>query len=65
MLKISDNGIGMEPEARKKPKSFGLRGINERVLSLGGELDISSHPGAGTMLVARIPVCGIAAKEST
>jgi PAS domain S-box-containing protein len=65
LLKISDDGIGMEPEARKKPKSFGLRGINERVLSLGGELDISSHPGAGTMLVARIPVCGIAAKEST
>jgi two-component system, NarL family, sensor histidine kinase UhpB len=55
-LSVSDDGIGMEGGAQAKPGSFGLRGISERVLLLGGSVDITSTPGAGTGLVARIPL---------
>jgi signal transduction histidine kinase len=56
VLSVSDDGLGMDPNARAKPNSFGLRGISERVLLLGGQLSIVSEPGAGTKLVARIPL---------
>jgi PAS domain S-box-containing protein len=56
VLSVSDDGIGMAPNARAKPNSFGLRGIRERVLLLGGQLSIVSEPGAGTTIVARIPL---------
>jgi PAS domain S-box-containing protein len=56
VLSVRDDGVGMDSGARAKPRSFGLRGINERVLLLGGELSIDSRPGTGTTLVARIPL---------
>jgi signal transduction histidine kinase len=46
----------MEREARAKPRSFGLRGISERVLLLEGQLEVASAPGAGTTLRVRIPL---------
>jgi len=55
-LSVRDDGVGMDSGARAKPRSFGLRGISERVLLLGGSVDITSIPGAGTGLVARIPL---------
>jgi signal transduction histidine kinase len=56
LLTVRDDGIGLDPAARPKAKSFGLRGISERVLLLGGAVDISSGPHAGTQLVARVPL---------
>jgi PAS domain S-box-containing protein len=56
VLVISDDGVGMEREARAKPRSFGLRGISERVLLLEGQLEVASAPGAGTTLRVRIPL---------
>jgi PAS domain S-box-containing protein len=56
VLVVTDNGVGMAREARSKPRSFGLRGINERVLLLEGRLEIDSQPGAGTRLSVRIPL---------
>ena len=53
------------PVARPSPRSFGLRGIGERVMLLGGELEIASRPGAGTTLVARIPVARAGAGAET
>jgi PAS domain S-box-containing protein len=63
-LSVRDDGVGMEGGAREKPRSFGLRGISERVLLLGGSVDITSVPGAGTGLVARIPLGGRRGKEA-
>ncbi|TMQ09622.1 MAG: hypothetical protein E6J90_37600 [Deltaproteobacteria bacterium] len=34
----------------------GLRGMRERLAELGGELEVVSRPGAGTVLAARIPL---------
>lgn len=53
---IRDNGVGMFPGDRRKVRRFGLIGIQERVTMLGGELEIDSTPGQGTILQMRIPM---------
>ncbi|MDZ4201808.1 MAG: histidine kinase [Gallionella sp.] len=55
-LIVSDNGKGFENSARNKPRSFGLRGIQERVAHLGGEARIHSTPGGGTQIAVSIPL---------
>ena len=55
-LTVLDDGVGMDRSARPNPRSFGLRGIGERAMLLGGSAEIASRPGAGTTLVARIPL---------
>ncbi|MBB6342433.1 PAS domain S-box-containing protein [Pseudomonas fluvialis] len=47
-LRVSDDGRGFDPAAVHG--SFGLVGMRERVLMLGGTLSLDSHPGAGTTL---------------
>jgi PAS domain S-box-containing protein len=54
LLEIRDDGIGFDPSTRK-PMSFGLVGIRERVLMCGGTFDLASLPGAGTALRVSIP----------
>ena len=54
-LEVRDNGAGLEPGALGKPSSFGVRGMMERVRSLGGWLDISGPPGRGTTVMLSIP----------
>jgi signal transduction histidine kinase len=55
-MAIKDNGIGIFPADRRKVRRFGLVGIQERVVMLGGELDIDSAPGQGTVLRLWIPI---------
>lgn len=57
-VQIEDNGCGLPADALTKASSFGLVGMRERVLLLGGELDISSKPGRGTKLKLAIPLEG-------
>jgi len=54
-LTVSDNGCGLREPDRLKPRSFGLRGIQERVARFGGEVSISSKPGKGTTIAVSIP----------
>ena len=56
VLTIADNGVGMNADARAKPGSFGLRGIRERVLLLGGVLSIAADPSGGTTVSVRLPM---------
>ena len=55
VLEIRDNGRGISDADMQKPKSFGLRGIRERVLSLGGEFSIGPAEHGGTHIVLRVP----------
>ena len=54
-LTVSDNGCGLSEPDRLKPRSFGLRGIQERVARFGGEVRISGKPGQGTTIAVSIP----------
>ena len=54
-LHVRDNGCGFDVDVVSRKQSFGLLGMRERVLVLGGELTISSRPGKGTRIEVRIP----------
>jgi signal transduction histidine kinase len=58
---ISDNGKGFDYSLAKvnDPKStagIGLKNIQNRVIFLGGQLNIYSQKGKGTQIVAEIPI---------
>jgi signal transduction histidine kinase len=55
-LDVTDNGRGIGNEDRRKPKSFGIRGMTERALALGGQLSIGNAVGGGTEVSVRIPL---------
>src|SRR5690606_5567580 len=44
MLGISDNGKGFSVSDVDRTSAFGLAGIRERVMMLGGELEVRSGP---------------------
>lgn len=58
VLEISDDGKGMAPGDLRKPKSFGLRGIRERLKMLGGTMEILPREPHGTTVVLRAPLGG-------
>ena len=54
-LRIHDNGLGMsDPQANRA--GFGLLGMRERVLSLGGRLQLISSPAQGFVVLVELPV---------
>jgi len=54
-LELEDDGIGFDPESAKQNGGLGLRGMEERVRQLGGQLQIASAPGQGTRVQVTIP----------
>jgi signal transduction histidine kinase len=55
-LSIRDNGAGFKTESGVgKPASFGLTGMRERAVLLGGALVVRSAPGKGTTVVLELP----------
>jgi signal transduction histidine kinase len=52
---IEDRGTGFDPQ-RIPATSHGLAGMRERVSALGGQLTIDSAPGAGTCILAELPL---------
>jgi signal transduction histidine kinase len=54
-LVITDNGSGMHEGARK-PGHFGLVGMEERTVRIGGSLTISSTPDTGTTVRVDVPL---------
>ena len=56
VLRVRDNGRGIAAEQTLVPSSFGLLGMHERALLLGGTLKIESAPRRGTTVTAAIPL---------
>ena len=52
---IRDNGVGFDPQNRRERASLGLASMQQRIYQLGGELDVDSEPGHGTMVLAWVP----------
>ncbi len=55
-LTVSDNGRGIEMSDQGKQGSFGLLGIRERVILLGGVFSIDGISGRGTQISVSIPI---------
>jgi len=58
-MTVRDNGVGLPPEGRNKHGSFGLVGIEERIVILGGTCAVFSEQEDGTTIMVSAPVTGI------
>jgi ligand-binding sensor domain-containing protein/signal transduction histidine kinase len=56
-LSVSDNGEGfcVEEALARADRHYGLKGMQERIESIGGALQVASSVGSGTRLIFRIP----------
>jgi PAS domain S-box-containing protein len=59
-LEIQDNGRGL-PKDRPKQSiersgGFGITGMRERILSIGGWMDVTGAPGKGTTVMVGVPL---------
>jgi signal transduction histidine kinase len=55
-IAVTDEGKGFDPaEVLVRRQTMGLFGMRERVEAAGGDLMVTSAPGAGTLLIASIP----------
>jgi signal transduction histidine kinase len=59
-IEVADDGVG---GATSAGEGSGLVGLRDRVEAVSGSLDVSSPPGGGTTLTARIPQEPEAAKD--
>lgn len=55
-VEVQDNGQGFDLAAVSPAKSFGLLGMRERAIALGGHVDIVSAPGQGVVVALTIPL---------
>lgn len=58
-ITIADEGIGFDPPTHDEPhrmQTFGLFSLKERLRSIGGKLELTSRPGAGTTAVITAPL---------
>lgn len=53
IVTVEDDGSGFDPG---RMRGMGLLGMEERVKQLGGQLDIRSQPGKGTVLRVTLPL---------
>jgi signal transduction histidine kinase len=55
-MEVRDNGRGIPLDAIMNSKSFGLIGMRERALSLGGQAVFSRNAKKGTVVTVKIPL---------
>ena len=56
VLMIQDDGVGFDTGKTRKSTSHGVTNMFTRTRSLGGDIDILSVPGAGTTVIAWLPL---------
>ncbi|HYO00219.1 MAG TPA: ATP-binding protein [Actinomycetota bacterium] len=52
-FRVEDNGAGFDTE--NGSRGSGLQNMSDRLDALGGDLAVTSRPGAGTTVVGRVP----------
>lgn len=56
-LQVQDNGVGFAlARAVGPPQGYGLAGMRERAESVGGELNIQTSSGRGTLIEVKVPI---------
>jgi PAS domain S-box-containing protein len=58
VIEIADDGLGFSQPEGQKPQTFGLLGIRERALVLGGQVQIVGVKDEGTHIKIQIPLAG-------
>lgn len=53
-LIIQDNGKGFD--LGQNTTGFGLQSMRDRILALGGEFEINTHPDAGCQIIVQVPL---------
>ncbi len=56
ILVVKDNGIGITEKELSSPHSFGIIGMRERCLALGGEILFIRNKGSGTEVIANFNI---------
>ena len=58
IIRVEDNGVGFDPNGMLSGhgQAWGLRGMEERIKLLDGKFYIGSKPGAGTLVLAEVPL---------
>jgi signal transduction histidine kinase len=54
VFEVADDGVGFDPASNGT--GSGVQGMRDRLSALDGALEVRSAPGAGTVVVGRIPV---------
>jgi PAS domain S-box-containing protein len=54
-LEVEDDGQGIAAADLARPRSLGLKGMRERVLYLGGSVEVGRAPRGGTRVLIRLP----------
>jgi signal transduction histidine kinase len=65
VLEVRDDGCGVTPADLVKRDRFGLRGMRERAIALGGSVEVASAPRGGTVVRLRLPLAEEPAKSRT
>ena len=53
-MQVRDNGRGLHRDGRRSPLAFGLKGMAERVMALGGSLRVEGSSGDGTVVIVEV-----------
>ena len=56
VLRIADDGVGIDTAKRDNATAHGLLSMRERARALGGAFSIQGQPGRGTVVEIRVPV---------
>jgi signal transduction histidine kinase len=56
ILEVRDNGVGFDTLICGSARCIGIEGMRERAILAGGSLEVISSPGAGTRIIARLPI---------
>ena len=54
-ISVRDDGVGFDPKHRRDRPSLGVASMQQRIYLVGGELDVESAPGHGTIVLAWVP----------
>jgi signal transduction histidine kinase len=56
VLRVQDHGAGFDPAAARSEQGLGLSSMHERVALIQATLSVTSSPGQGTTVEARVPM---------
>ena len=55
---MTDNGAGFRTDPERISSGLGIVSMKERIRLVNGSLSITSRPGAGTEVLATVPISG-------